>query len=192
MKKILCLVAIVMMAVAAKAQITEGMRMGARANIGLTNLTADDTKAGFGYGIDWVVENNITSNLYVQSGLGFQSYNFKIDSVDGNVNATFLQLPIHVGGRYNLNDAAALFVQGGPTLACGIFGSDFYGSGGGKVGYFDSFRRFDLGLGARAGIEFNKLKVSAGVNYGLIKAAKNLDAHNLTVNLGVAYMFWSK
>lgn len=190
MKKFFTLLALGTVAMVANAEVNEGSRMGIRGTIGQTNLIYGDDKSSIGYGADWVIEQNFSPYFYLQSGLGIQSINHTEDGIPGTFSGTYAQLPIHFGGRAYLNESTSLNFQVGPTLAYGLFGSDLTFTDGSSSGYFDLFRRFDFAIGGRVGVQFmDHFEVSLGLNYGLVKAHEDIDAHNFCLNLGVGYMF---
>lgn len=176
-------------AITASAQVEQGFRMGLRVNAGMSNVTGEGTKMSAGYGLGWIAEYNFSSNLFLQSGIGLENIAHKEDFLDGTLNACFVQLPIHIGYRFSLGETSALFVQAGPTLGIGVFGSKIEWDDGDDMNYFDAAKRFDLGVGGRIGVEFNKLQISAGTNYGVLKAFDGGNYHNFSLNLGLAYMF---
>lgn len=180
------------LALTASAQVEQGFRMGARVNAGISNVAGEGDKASFGYGLGWIAEYNFSPNFYVQSGLGLENISHKEEGVDGTLNAFYLQLPIHAGYRFSLGETSALFVQAGPTLGYGLFGSDIEFSDGDKINYFDGLKRFDFALGGRIGVELKKFQISVGGNYGVLDVLKESfdeSYHNYNVNLAVAYMF---
>lgn len=189
MKKFFFMLVMAVMAITASAQVEQGFRMGIRVNGGLSNVVGDGDKMTFGYGFGWVAEYNFNSNLFLQSGVGLENIAHKEEAIDGTLNAFFAQLPIHIGYRFGLGDATSLFVQAGPTLGIGLFGSDIEWYGGGSANYFDYAKRFDLGVGGRVGVEFSKFQISAGANYGVLEAFDGVGGHNLSINLGLGYMF---
>lgn len=189
MKKVFFFIVMALMGITASAQVEQGFRNGVQINGGLSNVTGEGDKATFGWGLGWVAEYNFDTKLYLQSGLGIQNIAHKEDAIDGTLNAYFLQLPVHVGYRFNLGDSSALFVQVGPTLGVGIFGTKIEWYGGGDSNYFDLAKRFDLGVGGRVGVEFSKIQISVGANYGVLDAFDNRGYHNLSATIGVAYMF---
>lgn len=176
------------MTLTASAQVEQGFRNGIRVNLGLSNVIYDGDKMTFGYGAAWVAEYNFNPSLYLQSGLGLENIAHKEDAIDGTLNAFYLQLPIHVGYRFDLGETTALFVQAGPTLSVGLFGSDIEWYGGGKSNYFDHAKRFDLGVGGRVGVEVSKFQIGVGANYGVLKVM-DIGGHNLSANINLAYMF---
>ena len=188
MKKLFLMVVMAIATLTVSAQVDQGFRMGARVNAGVSNVIFEGDKCTFGYGLGWIAEYNFSSNLFLQSGVGLENIAHKEDGIDGTINSVYAQLPIHLGYRTGIGNESSFFIQGGPTIGIGLFGSDIT-SNNQTINYFDLARRFDLGIGGRVGIEFNKYQISAGVNYGLTKVFEGIDAHTLSANIGFAYMF---
>lgn len=189
MKKYFLMAIMAIIAMTATAQVEEGFRMGVRVNVGLSNVVYEGDKMAFGYGLGWIAEYNFNSGLFLQSGLGLENIAHKEYPIDGTLNAFFLQLPVHIGYRFGLGESSSMFIQAGPTVGYGLFGSKIEWYGGGSTNYFDNANRFDLGLGGQVGVEFSKFQVSAGANYGLLEAFDGVGGHNLSINLGLAFMF---
>lgn len=189
MKKFFFLTIMAICAITASAQADQGFRMGARLDLGLSNVVYEGDKTTFGWGVNLLAEYNFTESVYLQSGLGLQDIAHKEELIEGTLNAYFLQLPIHVGGRFGVGESAQFFIQAGPTLSYGIGGSKIDWNFGGSSKYFDFANRFDIGIGGRLGVEFSNIQISVGANYGMLEAFKEIGGHNLSVNLGVAYMF---
>ncbi len=188
MKKFFLMAIMAVMAITASAQVEQGLRMGIRVNGGLSNVTGEGDKMTFGYGFGWIAEYNINSNLFLQSGIGLENIAHKEEGIKGTLNAFYVQLPIHIGYRFGLGDMSSFFVQAGPTVGYGLFGTKIeYGSR--EYNYFDLAKRFDLGVGGRVGLEFNNYQISAGVNYGVLEAIDGVGGHNLSINLGFAFMY---
>lgn len=196
MKKIIfMLMAMATMAFAAHAQIEpKTFRYGIQLNLGTSNVNYSDdeikNKMAFSYGVHWIAEYNIDADFYLRSGLGIENIAYKGDWVSKTLNSFYLELPIHVGCRYVLNETTSMFFQGGPTLGIGLTGTKIEWAGAGTTDYFgDEFaKRFNLGLGARVGVEFGKMQLSLGGNYGLTKVYKP-GGHTISVNLGIGYIF---
>lgn len=169
----------------ASAQVEQGFRMGARVNGGLSQLTGDGSKMTLGYGLGWIAEYNFSPNLFLQSGIGLENIAWKGNEGDTQ-NVYYAQLPIHIGYRFDMDESYSLFIQAGPYMGCGLFALD-------NEDYFDSTfgtaKRFDLGVGGRVGVEFSRFQISAGGNCGIIDVNKNVKRKNMSINLGVAYMF---
>lgn len=195
MKKIFLMAVMAILAFTASAQVEKGFRMGVRVNLGMSNVTGlDGNKAAFGYGVGWIAEFDCSTKFYLQTGIGLENIAHKADWCDGTLNTYFAQIPIHAGYRLGLGDTTSLFVQAGPYIGIGLFGTSIEWYKGGTDNYFEYGNRFDLGVGARIGAEFNKFQVSAGFNFGFPPAFEcsrvNQDGgHNMSANIGAAYMF---
>lgn len=188
-KKFLLVIAMAISALTVSAQTERGFRMGVRITTGMSNVIADGNKFDIGYGFGWVAEFNVTPHLYLQSGLGAENIAHKAKDVDKLLNTCFLQIPLHVGARWDTGNKSSIFVQGGPTFGYGIFGSKIKFADGGEADYFDSAKRFDLGVGGRIGFEYSSFQLSAGANYGVLDALKHSGGHNFIANAGLSYMF---
>lgn len=189
MKKLFLLAVMAIMTLTASAEdIEQGFRMGVKAQVGMTGIGEDGTKMSLGYGVGWIAEYNVSSNFFVQSGIGIDNIGYKMDGIDGNLNGYYLNVPINAGYRFNLGESSKLFLQAGPYLGYGIAGTKIEWVEGGDSNYFDLAKKFDFGLGARVGVEMSKIQVSVGTNYGVLKVFDG-GGHNFSVNLGVAYMF---
>ncbi len=54
----------------------------------------------------------------------------------------------------------------------------------------DGFKRFDFGLGLKAGVEFNKkYQVALSYDFGLIDVQKDLGMKNRNLMISLGYMF---
>ena len=168
------------------AEVDSGWRMGARVNVGASNVLGEGNKFSLSYGAGWVVEHNFSSHFYLQSGVGVDMLSHKEDYVEGNINSLYLDLPINVGYRAIMGNSSSFFLQAGPTLACGVWGSDIQYARY-SVNYFDLMKRFDLGLGGRIGCEFNNFQISLGATYGVIPVSSGYN--NFNANFGLAYLF---
>lgn len=167
MKKLILMMVMAITAITASAEVEEGFAMGVRADVGMSNVT-EGGSAGFSYGIGWIAEYNFSNNFYLQSGVGLQ--NLAHDSE----NAFYAQVPIHVGYRFPVGENS-IFVQLGPSIGCGLFGSD---------SYFEYNDRFEFGMSSRVGYEFKSFQISLGGYFGLTG-----ESHNVCSTIGVAYMF---
>lgn len=190
MKKILFMFAMVVIACTANAQVEKGFRNGIQINGGMSNVLGDGDKFTIGYGLGWVAEFNFSPSFFIQSGVGIENIAHKEEAIDGTLNAFFAQIPIHVGYRVSTGETSAFFIQAGPTVGCGLFGSkiQWYGSRN-ETNYFDVAKRFDLGVGGRIGMEFHKFQISLGADYGVLDAFEGGGYHNFIANLRLAYIF---
>lgn len=121
--------------------------------------------------------------------------------------AYYLDIPVHVGYKKNLNDKFALFGEAGPYLGCGLLGTTktttpFAGKAGTTTGFeglagtttkdkaetttedfFESAPRLAYGLGVRVGMEF-KQKYTASIAYD---HSLSLDFNSLMLTVGYKF-----
>lgn len=184
MKKILvlfALTAIAMVSVNAQDNLKWGVMAGM--NVSKYTFTGFDNRVGFHAGVKAELGlSQEASGAYMDFAALLTLKGAKIDG--GSIatvkfNPYYLEIPVHVGYKYAVNENFALFGSVGPYLAVGLFGkaklnignaigdwADIEGmeSVGGLEGKSvsedifgdDGFKRFDFGLGLKAGVEFNK------------------------------------
>ena len=188
MKKIFFMALMAVMSISASAQIEQGLRFGVQGFGGINSIGEDGAKTAVTYGTGVVAEYNFSENFYLGSGLNFQNKGWKADWLDGTANVYYLTLPIHLGGRVSIGDNSYFHFQAGPQLGFGVAGSDIEIYEVGTAKYSDWGKRFEAGVGAKVGVEFNKLQVNVSGNYGITECMDGAG-HNLDFAVGVAYMF---
>ena len=119
-------------------------------------------------------------------------------------NPYYLEVPVRVGYKYAVNDDFALFGSVGPYVAVGLFGkmkakvdgdiADIAGLDGNSASEDifgdDGLKRFDFGLGLKAGVEFSKkYQVAISYDFGLVEVAKDLGMKNRNLMISLGYMF---
>lgn len=119
-------------------------------------------------------------------------------------NPYYLEVPVRVGYKYAVNDDFALFGSAGPYVAVGLFGkmkakvdgsiADIAGLDGNSesadIFGDDGMKRFDFGLGLKAGVEFSKkYQVAISYDFGLVEVAKDLGMKNRNLMISLGYMF---
>ena len=118
-------------------------------------------------------------------------------------NPYYLEIPIHMGYKYAINDNFAIFGNFGPYFAVGLFGkmkatgylideveglTSIHDSA--KVFGNNAMKRFDFGLGLKAGVEFfQKYQVSIGYDWGLLDNIEDSGNKNRNLMLSVGYFF---
>lgn len=185
------------------AQNREKVRLGVEAGMTVNTIknyyNDVDRKVGFDAGLRMDV--NFTDNIYLGTGLQYMMKGVKSSGKgwESKVNTGYLQIPIHVGYRYDLNETIGIFGEFGPFLAIGLNGQRKYESGRQSKDY-DVFgdpdegyaKRFDMGLGLHVGCEIiQHWQVALGYDWGLIDMYKGPGdkVRNGSLRLGVAYMF---
>lgn len=173
MKKILALVAILAIGLGS-VNAQESLRWGVTAgmNVSSLNVTGLDSRVGFHAGVKAELGlPQFTEGLYMDFGALLSLKGAKVEAgsmASFKINPYYLEIPVHIGYKYAVNENFSLFANAGPYIAIGLFGKAKMtadGSlvdGGSKVSESgnvfgdDGFKRFDLGLGLKAGIEIRR------------------------------------
>ncbi len=212
LKHLIACAAVAFSALTASAQ--EGFRFGVTAGMNVSNVThlvnpETDCKLGFNAGVR--AEYNFNKNFYMNAGLlwsmqgAYKKWDLMKDlTATFKINPSYLQIPIHVGGRICLGDGVSIFGETGPYFAVGVCGksktsysSSIAGEGGADADYFDKANRFDAGWGVRAGVEVSNIQIHLGYDHGFVKVydndAKKIycdgKAYNWNFSVGLSYMF---
>ena len=207
MKKVLLLMAMLTIGLASiNAQ--DNLRWGATVGMNSSNfsITGFDSKIGFHAGVKAEVGlPQISEGVYLDMGALLTLKGAKIDGGSAasiKFNPYYLEIPVHIGYKYAVNDNFSLFANAGPYIAIGLFGKAKMtadGSlvdGGSKVSESenvfgdDGFKRFDLGLGLKAGIEISKkYQFSIGYDFGFIEAEELMGCKNRNLMISLGLMF---
>lgn len=174
---------------AASAQVEQGFRWGATFGMNVSTITKSDMDSKMGFNVGVRGECNFTEDMYVGFGLGYSHKGAKED--DLKATAGYVEIPVHFGYRMGLTDKISAFGEFGPYFGIGVAGKwkfdgeelgDFFGD--------DEAKRFDMGLGLRAGVELmQKYQVHIGYDFGLMKLYDEDKNRNGNFTLGVSYMF---
>ncbi len=208
MKKILALIAILAIGLGS-ANAQENLRWGVTAgmNVSKFSISGLDSRIGFHAGVKAELGlPQVTEGAYMDFGALLTLKGAKVDGgAAGNLkfNPYYLEVPVHIGYKYAVNDDFTLFANAGPYIAIGLFGkakaniNDELGADLGidssaseNIFGDDGFRRFDLGLGLKIGAEFSKkYQVSFGYDFGLIETAKDSGIKNRNLMISIGLMF---
>lgn len=194
-----------------------GFNAGVKLEVGLPNvLRGAYLSAGFKIttkswkaSVDW-----IDNDYYDGSGYYYEDYyttrSWDDDDWDSyhittKVKPYYLDIPIHIGYRFNVAPKASLFFEVGPYFDFGLFGKCTYSMSGDFYDYTlsgdaidnvfteeDCMKRFDVGIGAKIGAEFAKhYQISLGYDHGLNNVFKDTDesSKNRNFTVSVAYVF---
>lgn len=107
--------------------------------------------------------------------------------------ANYLEIPVHIGYKHAVNEKFSIYGEAGPYLAFGLSGkSDLDITSALKVNTFGDeglkLKRFDIGIGFRAGIESQKkYTLSVGYDLGLIDPVKGSYLEQMMAGTGVSY-----
>ena len=141
--------------------------------------------------------SNDKAKLYGLTGLHFTQHGGKTSNLlddmmtSGNsFRQIHLNIPIHVGLKYKINDNFQLFADLGPYI--GYNGKCSFSEGYGHHDFVMESKAFDFGIGGNIGICFKKFGISIGLDKGFLDIAKfSSEEDNISKNLkskGVAYI----
>lgn len=98
MKNILVLLIMVFYALLVSAEINKGLNMGVHINAGLSKMDAYDNDGfALGYGAGWIIEYNVKSMIFIQSGIGIENMAYK--DINDTKNVFYAQIPLNAGYR---------------------------------------------------------------------------------------------
>lgn len=209
MKKVLlffALVAISVVSINAQDNLKWGVMTGM--NVSKYTITGFDSRIGFHAGVKAELGlSQEASGAYMDFAALLTLKGAKIDAgslASFKMNPYYLEVPVHVGYKYAVNDDFALFGSVGPYIAVGLFGkakakvdgniADLgeFGANSASEDIFgdDGFKRFDFGLGLKAGVEFSKkYQVAISYDFGLVEVAKDWGMKNRNLMISLGYMF---
>lgn len=209
MKKVLlffALVAISVVSINAQDNLKWGVMAGM--NVSKYTITGFDSRIGFHAGVKAELGlSQEASGAYMDFAALLTLKGAKIDGgpiASIKFNPYYLEVPVHVGYKYAVNDDFALFGSVGPYIAVGLFGKakakvdgniadlEELGTNSASENIFgdDGLKRFDFGLGLKAGVEFSKkYQVAISYDFGLVEVAKDLGMKNRNLMLSLGYMF---
>ncbi|WP_291593076.1 porin family protein [Bacteroides sp.] len=217
MKKVLlffALVAISVVSINAQDNLKWGVMAGM--NVSKYTITGFDSRIGFHAGVKAELGlSQEASGAYMDFAALLTLKGAKIDGgaiASLKFNPYYLEIPVHIGYKYAVNDDFALFGSVGPYIAVGLFGKAKLNMGSafddlaemegieieGMEGKSlsedifgdDGLKRFDFGLGLKAGVEFSKkYQVAISYDFGLVEVAKDSGMKNRNLMLSLGYMF---
>lgn len=182
MKRFLSLVCVVMLAMAASAQIT----WNAKGGFGLATCYGGDTEGLKSHLVSKIgagMEYPFSSNLSLMPSLEFAWKGTKSDGV--TLDLYYLQVPIVAAYRMNLTDEWNLALKAGPYFAYAV--SDKVSDGD----YSESFgaNEFDAGLDAGLDFEHHRFVFGVEAEMGFLKLMDGLSAKNLAFYATIGWKF---
>ncbi len=154
--------------------------------------TDADAKAKAGFNLGVIGEYMFPScyGVFVNFGVGYTMKGAKQDAAIGMLDGTiqtvtvkhrpcYVEIPIHIGYRYNLSHNLGVYADFGPYIAIGTNGKSVYDF---ESDLFDTekerffrndengdLQRFDFGLGFRLGAEYaNHHSLTLGMDWGML------------------------
>ncbi len=188
-------------------------RMGALAGVNLN--VPSDLESGIGYRVGVKVElalPTVANGLYTESGLALSSipwkteklYNPKTDvTAQDKATPYYLNIPLHVGYKWNCSQNAKFFINAGPYLNVGLFGKiknttmdtnhkELQSVSLNYFSYLGNDSRVDWGIGFGTGFELARhYQMSVGYEWGMrdIMPSQSYNYRNRTFTFQLAYMF---
>ena len=219
MKKIL-LFAVVMAMGLGSVNAQENLRWGVTAGMNSSKYSNSfmNSRTGFHVGVKAEMAlPQVAEGVYLEFGGLLTSKGSKVNYgslVSLKLNPYYLEIPVHMGYKYVINENFAVFGNAGPYAAIGVFGkikakadlssaggnidwgewgidpSDLKGEGSENIFGKDKMKRFDLGLGLKTGVEFNqRYQVAISYDWGLLETIDNSDWKNRNLMISFSYMF---
>ncbi len=210
MKKVLFTLFLVVISIATYSQV----RWEANAGMNLSKFSYLTTTTRIGFHVGVRGEIPVAESVYANAGLLFSLKGTSQDVGEygsSKTDAYYVEVPIHIGYRYSVNETISLFGEAGPYFAVGLFGKAKASSAIGFDNYiysysdesydtFKAYKRFDFGLGARVGVEYlSKYTFSVGYDLGLtniytdtydydaIQLATDVKTRNFYISLGYKF-----
>ncbi len=157
---------------------------------GINFATVDHEGIGFRHGFHSGLRltreiPKVTPGFYVNAAALLSLKGFKTDSV--SYNPFFLDIPIHAGYKYEIDDNIAMFAEGGPYIGVGLFGKR-----AGKNVFSDvvGYKRFDFGIGVRGGIQiYKRYSISVGGDFGFLRVTRDFSSKPRNVFISLGYRF---
>lgn len=209
MKKVLLFFVLVAMSVVS-VNAQDNLKWGVMAgmNVSKYTITGFDSRIGFHAGVKAELGlSQEASGAYMDFAALLTLKGAKVDGgslASIKFNPYYLEVPVHVGYKYAVNDDFVLFGNVGPYIAVGLFGkakakvdgniADLgeLGTNSASEDIFgdDGLKRFDFGLGLKAGVEFSKkYQLAISYDFGLVEVAKDLGMKNRNLMISLGYMF---
>ena len=200
MKKLLSFLVIAIIGInSVKAQTLSGEVV---AGLNIADVSELDSRIGFHVGVVGSYGfSNEFNGAYANAGALISLKGGQLDYgsiLKANLDAYYLEIPIHIGYKHSLSENFAIFGEFGPYIGIGLFGKSKIESEEESISV-DTFsedggvKRFDMGLGFKLGVEINKLiPISVGYDFGLANINNDNDGgsiknSNLTISIGYKF-----
>lgn len=137
-----------------------------------------------GVAVDFGLLNSGAMELSLQPGLNFSMKGLSFGDKEKVKNSLYyIDLPILANLRFGVTDDLNAFVNAGPYLAYGIGGSAKVGENKDKTNPFKettiagksirAYNPFDWGLQVGAGLEYQRVMLSVGAQFGMYDVTHN-------------------
>ena len=200
MKKVLRIMAAILLANAVSAQNYEKNILGVRAGLNLSSYSisaggasiSTDSRASFHVAVtDQILLCNKLP-FYLETGLAFSSRGGKVDGV--SFRPSYLQIPVLVNYHFNIKDIVTIQPFAGLYYGLGIGGKVKVGDEKGDIfGDEGGLKRSDLGVRLGAGVVWKRIYFGLGYDIGCLNLVKESDGEGTMRNncftISVGYNF---
>lgn len=169
------------------------VRYGIVGGLNLSKYIGSDLKYQYGPTIGGKVEYNLSGHRHgwfaggkaLLASKGGKEQEFG----DISIRAFYLQLPVYIGYKHQLNSRIALFETAGMYAAYGLFGKTHDMGTSFETFSSTSLKRFDTGVDISFGAEFaRRYQIAMGIDFGLLNVRKFRKNYNFNVSFTLAYM----
>ena len=155
-------------------------------NFSTINRDGIGFRHGFHAGMRMTFEvPSVTQGFYINTAALLSLEGYKTDSI--SYSPFFINIPVHAGYKYEIDNPFAMFIECGPYFGIGAFGK-----AAGKNVFSDEvgYNRFNFGVGFRGGFVFyRKYSVSLGGDFGFLKMNKDSRSKPRNIYLSLGYKF---
>lgn len=193
MKKILLSVFFSLTVLTMNAQDDNGIYV--KAGIGASTVVGSDADAAsstFSYKVGVAYDWEVANNFYIIPEVDFVAKGFNSENIVGNINMSYIQIPIFAAYKYGITDNIKIGAQVGPYFSCGIFGSDIEVYSGTDFNIFDSdlgYRRFDAGIIAGISVELYNFLIGFEYSRGFVTLDPDYSQFNQALGVTFGYKF---
>ncbi len=129
--------------------------------------------------------------LYFETGLGIAGYGTSIADGAVKVNAYYFEAPALVNYRFGLTNDISLIPYLGLSMRMGFAGKTKSGSDKADTFGDEGFNRFDMGIRAGIGVEWQRYSFRFGYDAGFLNLSdvSDITVRNKTFQLQLGYRF---
>ncbi|MBQ1168849.1 MAG: PorT family protein [Bacteroidales bacterium] len=202
MKKVFAIAAALMMlATAANAQSFGAGYVQSTQKTGNHSATANGFYAGFGYSAEIMPGLSLNPGLYYEFLSSTSAGSLWFVSGESKTQEHYVNVPLHLSYGINFAPTFKVFVYGGPTANVGIASTTKskvsiagHSSDVEPINNYDDddYSRFDIMLGAGAGVEvMKKFRVTVGYDWGMLDrfTDDDLTLKRNRLTAGAAFIF---
>jgi hypothetical protein len=182
-------------------------KIGPTAGLNLSTMTLKsmgvslDPKTLVGFNVGVISEFNLKGNLALQPSLLFSTKGskFSVLEEDMKISPSYIEIPVNAVYKFGTG-SPKYFLSAGPYFAFGIGGKVDYGGESADIAYgsddSSDMKAFDYGLNLGAGVEINRLVISAHYGLGLTNLAPvttdDTKMKNNVIGISISYFLGGK